>query len=217
MRLPLNTLSADSDVPGLGGSSTDIGDLSVILKYAVMRDRETGDVISAGLAVTAPTGPNDFAGFNNIQSLHEATLQPFVGYLYNWGDFYLHGFTSLDVPTDSRDVTILFNDIGIGYFLYRNRAEDALVTAVVPTFEVHVNTPLNHRGALNFADPAGTPDLVDLTLGTTVGLGRRSTLAVAFVAPVTGPKPFDFEVIAQLNIHFGAQCQGKGWSTACSW
>jgi hypothetical protein len=32
--LPLNTLTADSEIPGLNGSNTDVGDLTVILKYA---------------------------------------------------------------------------------------------------------------------------------------------------------------------------------------
>src|SRR5207245_7209043 len=113
---------------------------------ALLHDRETGDILSAGLAVTTPTGPTAFAGFDQIQSFHETTLQPFVGYRYNWSDFYVHGFTSIDVPTDSRDVTMLYNDIGIGYYLYRNRCEDAIVRGIVPTFEVHVHTPLNHRG-----------------------------------------------------------------------
>jgi hypothetical protein len=140
-----------------------------------------------------------------VTSFHETTLQPFVGYRFGWGDFFVHGFTSVDVPTDGNDVTMLFNDIGVGYYAYRNRDEDAIVRAIIPTFEVHVNTPLNHRGALNFNDLAGTADTVDLTFGATFELGQRSTLAVAFVTPVTGPRPFDYEILAQLNIRFGAR------------
>ena len=86
---------------------------------------------------------------------------------------------------------------------YRTMRACRLLTAVIPTFEAHVNDPLNHRGAFNFADPAGTADWVDLTSGVTFEFRRRATLAVALVTPVTGPKPFDFEVLAQLNVRFG--------------
>jgi hypothetical protein len=203
LRLPLNTLDAESGIPGLGGSSTDLGDLTVIFKYALWQDRQTGDVFSAGLAVTAPTGPSSFAGSDTVTSFHDTTLQPFVGYRWHWEDVFVHGFTAVDVPTDSNDVTMLYNDVGLGYYLYRSRACDRLLTAIVPTFEVHVNTPLNHRGAFRANDPAATPDVVDLTMGATLEFNRRSTLAAALVTPVTGPRPFDFEVLVQLNIRFG--------------
>ncbi len=202
LRLPMNTLSGESDVPGLGGSSTAVGDLSVILKYAAWRDRESGDLVSVGLAVTTPTGPNSFAGSAEVAPLHSTTLQPYLGYLWNRGDFYLHGFTSIDVPTDLRDVTILYDDVGIGYHLYRARDPGRWLSGVVPTFEVHVNTPLSHRGSLRLDDPAATPDVVDLTLGTDLELGSRARLGAAVVAPVTGPRPFDVEAIAHFEVRF---------------
>jgi hypothetical protein len=202
LRLPVNTLTGDSDVPGLGGSSTDFGDLSIILKYAAWRDCESGDLVSVGLAVTTPTGPNAFAGSHQVTPLHSTTLQPYVGYIWNWDDFYLHGFTSIDVPTDSRDVTILYDDVGIGYHLYRAADPGRWLTGVVPTFEVHVNTPLNHRGSLRPGDAAGTPDVVDLTLGTWLEFGDRARLGAAVAAPVTGPRPFDVEAIVHFELRF---------------
>ena len=62
-----------------------------------------------------------------------------------------------------------------------------------PTVEVHINTPLNHRGALDASDPFGSPDMVAFTFGTTFGIGSRSSLALGYVRPVTGPRPFDYE------------------------
>ena len=203
LRLPLDTLSSASGIPGLGGSSTDVGDLTVVFKYALWQDRQAGDVFSAGLAVTAPTGPRSFAGSDTLTTFHDTTLQPFIGYLWRAGALYVHGFTAVDVPTDTNDVTMLYNDLGVGYYLYRSASCDRLLTAVVPTFEVHVNTPLDHRGAFRLNDPAATPDVVDLTTGATLEFNRRSTLAAAFVTPVTGPRPFDFEVLVQLTWRFG--------------
>jgi hypothetical protein len=204
LRLPLNTLHADSLVPGLGGHETDVGDLSVFLKFALWRNVNTGSLFCTGLAVTAPTGPDSFAGFPDLSSpVHTTVIQPYAGYLWSRGNFYVHGFSALDVPARTGDVTLLYNDVGVGYFLHRDRTGTALLSAVVPTFEVHVNTPLNHRSAFNFTDPAATPDVVALTSGATFEFARRCTFAVGIVTPVTGPRPFNIEVLTQLNVRFG--------------
>jgi hypothetical protein len=73
---------------------------------------------------------------------------------------------------------------------------------VAPTFEVHVNTPLNHRGVFNPNDLAGSPDIVDLTIGVNLGFGRQATLALGYITPVTGPKPFNQEVMAMFTLRF---------------
>jgi hypothetical protein len=212
LRLPLNTLTGDSNIPSLNGSNTDIGDLTVILKYAFWQDADTGSLLSAGLAITAPTGPDGFAG-SEFTYFHNTVLQPYLGYIWNLGNFFVHGFSALDVPTDPNDATFWFNDIGVGYHC-RHADGDRFITDVIPTFEVHVSDPLNHRGAFSLADPAGSADIVDLTAGVTFELKRNCTLAVGVVAPVTGPKPFDYEVLAQLNYHFGGRRQAPGLAPA---
>src|SRR5262249_11714654 len=116
------------------------------------------------------------------------------------GRFYAQGFSSIVVPTDSRDVTLLLNDVGLGYFLYRSNDRDRLLTLIAPTLEAHLTTPLNHRGSQ--ATPIGLPDILDLTLATTFGIRSRSTLGVGVVTPVTGPRPFDVEAQVQFNYRF---------------
>jgi hypothetical protein len=202
LRLPLNTLSSESSIRGLGGTSTALGDLAVIAKYAAYWNRATGNLVTIGLLVNTPTGPGTFAGARNIRGPHNASLQPFVGAYYTIGKFYALGFSAIDVPTNPNDVTILYNDIGLGYYLYRDSRPDRLITLIAPTFETHVNTPLNHRGAFNFTDPAGTPDVVNLTFGVNVGLTPRGLLSVGYVTPVTGPRPFDGEFLALFNFRF---------------
>jgi hypothetical protein len=182
---------------GEGTNTSQFGDLTIILKGALLNDPCSGNVLAGGLAVTAPT-----AGGVADTPIHPTLLQPWVGGILGSRDLYVHGFSSILIPTDDRDVTVWFNDIGIGYFLYRNRGcgcDDRLLTAIVPTFEVHVTTPLNHRGSE--ATPVGLQDIVDLTFGTWFGIGKRSWLATAIVTPVTGPKPFDVE--AQVYFNFG--------------
>ncbi|HXG08839.1 MAG TPA: hypothetical protein VNK04_03540 [Gemmataceae bacterium] len=203
LRLPVNTLSADSDFELFRGTDTAVGDLTAILKYAPWYNRDTGDLLSVGLAVTAPTGPDAFAGSPAVVPLHSTVLLPYLGYILNAERWYIHGFSSVSAPTNSDDVTLLLNDVGIGYWLLRDRSGCRRLTAVIPTFEVHVGTPLNHRGALDFGDPAGTPDWVDLTGGITLEWAGTATFAVGFVTPVTGPKAYEWEVLAQVNVRFG--------------
>lgn len=198
LRLPINTFNAANSVPGLDGASTDIGDLTVIFKNVIWFEQATHSLVSVGLAVTPPTGPGSFAGSSNIEVFHNTCLQPFCGSIWSLGDLYLQHFTAVDIPTDLNDVVMLSNDLAIGYFLFQKQHGNGL-TAVVPTLEVHVNTPLNHRGVMSLSDPAGNPDMVDLTAGVHLEYKDRSSLGVAFAVPVTGPRMFDFEVLAQLR------------------
>jgi hypothetical protein len=201
LRLPINTLTTDSTFRGLGGTTTSAGDLNLIAKYVLLQDKDKGNLISTGLSITAPTGPSAFAGTRSIRSFHNTTLQPFVGYLFTRDRFYAQGFFAIDIPTAPSDVTIMYNDLGIGYYVYRASDPDQLISAIAPNFEVHVNTPLNHRG-YHPTDPAGTPDFVDLTTGMSVSFRRRARLSIGLVEPVTGPRPFDFEVLALLNVYY---------------
>jgi hypothetical protein len=191
LRLPLNTLTGDSTIRGNfarpGGTDTALGDLSLFAKYVLKEDRQKGNLISAGFVVTPPTGPDTFANSPFISSLHTTTFQPFLGYIWTKGDFYVHGFTAFDFPVDPRDVTLLYNDFGLGYFLLRNREPGAVLTSVAPTFEVHVNTPLNHRNPFDPNDPAGTPDVVNLTYGVNFEFYRTSVLTFASSRRSPGP------------------------------
>jgi hypothetical protein len=197
LRLPLTTYNAANTVVGLDGTSTDLGDLAVIFKYLLWQNGE-GSLLSSGLAITTPTAGGSFAGSNSLKVFHNTGLQPFVGWIWCGGNVYFQGFTAVDAPTDLNDVVMMSNSVAAGYFLYQNRNGNSL-SAVVPTVEIHVNTPLNHRGIGNFTDPAGTPDMVNLTSGFHFEYQDRSSMGVAFVVPLTGPRLFDFEIVAQFR------------------
>jgi len=206
-QLPLDSLTADSTIHGNfakpGGTSNALNDLTIYSKYILKRNPETGSLISAGLAVTPATGPDTFAGAKYLTAVHDTTVQPFIGYLWRRGDFYLHGFTAIDVPTSVRDVTMVYNDIGIGYYVYKNPDPGAVLAALVPTFEVHVNNPLTHGDYTNQLDLTGTADVVNLTYGINALLGPNSVLTFGVVTPVTGPHPFTYEMLVLLNFRFG--------------
>ena len=136
-----------------------------------------------------PTGPGRIRGAGFSKSYRDVGLQPFLGYYYSQGNFYLQGFEAINAPTDPNDVTLLFNDIGMGYYLYRNPNMDTFITAFAPTFEVHANVPLNHHDINNVNDPVGTATVVDPHLRRNVQFGQRTVLLLGAVTPVTGPRP----------------------------
>jgi hypothetical protein len=207
VRVPLDQLTSNPRVPArfkqFGGTSTALDDMNVYTKFILRENRQTGSLISVGLAITPATAGSQFAGASYIQYINSTLFQPFVGYIWNRGNFYLHGFSAIESPVNPSQVSELFNDVGIGYFLVRSDDPGRLVTAVAPTFEVHVNTPLNHHDFDNPRDAAGTANVVNLTYGLYIEFARNTLLTLGFVNPVTGPKPFDFEALALLNYRFG--------------
>ncbi len=178
-------------------TQTDLGDLSIILKYAVVNNDDA--VLSAGMVITPPTGPLPsiiLFDARGLQRVHATELSPFLGYYWGRNDFYVHGFSSIQVPTDPRDVTVLFNDVGLGYWLYRGSGG---LRAVIPTFEVHVNTPLNHT---SHDEPVRFVNSVDLTVGSHFRIGERLSIGAAVGIPVSGPRLFEIEGLANINFRF---------------
>jgi hypothetical protein len=201
---PINTLTIQSSprLPALGGTSTAFGNLNAFTKF-ILWENQAGSLISAGLAVDIPSGPNSFAGYPTILGKNVTDIQPFLGYIFtNGGDLFVQGFGSIAVPTDSALPTMMFLDAALGYFVYRDDAKGSFLTAVVPTFETHVNIPLNHS-SWNFNDTYGTPTVVDLTFGLNTAFFQRGILRCAYCVPVTGPPPFGGEFILQFNWLFG--------------
>lgn len=180
-------------------ASGDFGDLTVISKFALINNRDTNNVLSVGLAVTAPTGPT--AHIFGDGDLNSVLLQPWGGFIYNFENAYVQGFSSLIIPTDSRDVSLANNAIGAGYWLYRSCDPSSFVSFVAPIVEGHWIASLNHQGL--DSSPVGFPsDVVVITSGVHIGLGRSANLALGAAVPVTGPKVFDIEALAQLNWKF---------------
>ena len=191
LRLPL--LQQHSDIDAF--RARDLGDLTVLGKWALINNRQTGNVFTVGFAVTAPTGPTIETIDGNI---HSTWLQPWFGYIWNAERVYLHAFHSIVVPTDSRDVTMFFNDVGLNFWLYRTDVERPL-RYIVPMIEAHVTTPLNHR---DMNGPVFVPDLVVLTGGVHFGLFNNGTLSVGAATPITGPRIYNIEAFLQLNWRF---------------
>jgi hypothetical protein len=188
VRAPFFQQEGDGSIAG-----SDFGDLTFIFKYLAWTNGP--DAVTAGLAVTAPTGP----AIPTVEGdIHSTLFQPFVGARVQSGDVFALAFSSVAIPTDSRDVTILFNDLAVG-FVMNVSGPDGLIRWVAPTAEVHVTTPLTHR---NGSGLLTVPDLVVLTEGVQVGFGSGTAVNLGVGVPVTGPRPFDLEAFLQLNFRY---------------
>lgn len=195
-RLPYSTYMSNSTAPGVGGTEHLLGDLTLVLKTAPYLDVLNRTFISGGVALSLPTAQGVGSPFNNF------SVQPYVGWLWAPGDLFFQGFHGLAIPFEDDDVLFAFNSVGVGYFVFRDPTPGLVVNGIAPTIEFHVNNPLNHRGAFDFTDVAGTPDWMSMTVGTTFLLFGRSMVAVGGNFPVTGPKPYDFEILCQFNWFF---------------
>ena len=202
IRLPLLQIGGPSNI-----ERQSVGDITTIFKYAITNETiERGDgstlagnCLSVGLAVTVPTG--DAASYSTpFPKIHPTVLQPFVGMFYVQDLWHLQGFSSVAVPLDRRDTTYLFNSLQVGYRLFESPQEDRWIRSVTPIVECHVNTPLNNRGIYRL--PIGAFDEVSITTGATFGLGRAAYLNLGANVPLTGPKPYAIEALAQLNMRY---------------
>jgi hypothetical protein len=194
LRLPfIQTTGGPPDI-----AQSNIGDLSVLLKYAFINNLGTGDVASVGLVVTTPTGGgNNFLLPDGSTVPSSVLLQPWLGGVKMYERGYLQGITSLLVPTDKRDVTLFNNSAAVAWFLYQN-ATDRFINAVVPTLEAHVRTPLNHRSA---DDPIFFKDQVNLTASVNFRTVRAS-ISPAICVPLASPQPYNAEFNVMLNLRY---------------
>jgi len=220
---------------GLGENmQSDVGDLTLIFKYALCYDECSLDTLSVGLAYTAPTASDTIADvdtFIDTEFDNEGALQPYVGFLKTIGDkWFAYGFSAIDVPLDDHDTTFWFNDLGIGY--YHKRPGAGCITAIVPKLEIHFASPIeNERLVFTIDDPQGASqnrtlstriiedlgpvtdgflqlhDQVNLTAGVTLELNETSTLTFGFVTPMAGPNPFNYELQLRLQV-FGGGAAG---------
>jgi hypothetical protein len=175
----------------------EVGDITLVSKYAFINDRNTGNVLSGGLALTVPSGDHSVVLADGT-ALRSVLFQPYAGWIINSpGNVFAQGFHSLVVPTDSRDITEMNNDVGVGYWMYRN--SDGFLRAIAPTIEGHLYTPLNHQ---NRNDLLSAPDIFTLTAGVNFVFPGNSTLGAAVAVPLTGPRPDNIEAILSLNVRF---------------
>ena len=104
IRVPLDNLTANSNPNVLSTpTSTAAGNLSIIAKYILEQNVKTGSLISAGFAITVPTGPSRFAGAPYLFPLNSVYFQPYIGYIYNHDRWYIQGFSGFNFTSNVND------------------------------------------------------------------------------------------------------------------
>jgi hypothetical protein len=207
---------------GTFNGGTGVGDLTAVFKFAVWHDGRTGDIFTVGFSVCLPTGTQthniDYvAGETPLETrmLHDTLLQPFGAWLFNFDRFFVQGFTAVVLALTEDDVTFLTNDFGVGYRLYQS-ADAQPISAVIPLLELHVNTPIAYHRSSSAVPPlnnvvdstAGVlsgqfysgSNQVIVTPGVCLGVWDRAFLSVGASVPLTGPKPYDYVVVSELNL-----------------
>ena len=196
LRLPFLSIGGD---PAYQAAA--VCDMSIIAKYAFIQNPETGNVLSGGMVIRVPTSSTlvfrDATGQRTLDQarIDDVSLQPFVGYIYNFTEnLYFQGFHSIAFPTARVDVTFMCNDVGFGYWLLRN-PEGNLIQGIVPTLEMHINTPFSNRTL----QPVHMEDQVTLTTGAYFVL-PRSAIGLAVGVPFAGLNTI--EAIASYQLRF---------------
>jgi hypothetical protein len=190
MRLPYLQSSAPFDA----GRNV-LGDLSLLFKYALYNNRDTGDVLSVGMVVTTPTGGGSVFFPDGSVVPHGVLLQPWFGGVKVLGRGYAQTINNIIIPTTASEVTLIGSSWAAGY---RLNDGGGYVPRVTPTFETHLRVPLSNR------DPAGLiflQDQVNLTTGVHFNWGRL-TVSGGTCVPVVGPRPWNIEALAYVNYRY---------------
>ena len=187
------------------------GDLTLIYKHILDRD-DYGNTWTGGLALTLPTGPSTLGGvqrpYFDTGINHAGSIQPYLGGLHYFGDtnWFIHGFSAIDVPFDNDDATFWYNDIGIGQRI--DAGNCGCLTAIIPTVELHINSPINNRTLQTFPYPGvgfgfdgrlEYTDQVNITTGCTFEIWGTSTLQTGIVSQIGNDRIYDFEFFVLFN------------------
>lgn len=186
-----------------------VGDLSILTKWMLVENPETRSLLSVGLAIAAPTGnspaflrpgPDSPLIWDRSPRNYPTYLQPWVGYIYNvTSRWYFHGFHSVLASTIRQEPTFLANDVGAGWWLYHD-PDAGWIRGIIPTVEVHVNTPLTRQGIPTQLGEVRMRDSVNLTGGFYLTM-PRSLLGTAVSVPLAFG-PHTIEAVASYTLRF---------------
>ncbi len=168
LRMPLLG-TIDSQLPSVGLSAGNIGNMTVVLKSLLYMDDSLA--IGAGAAIETPTGSDTFVRIDGIrlQFRNDAThVLPYIGFVWSPGDpqwgwgtgLFLTGYAQIDINASSSRVDALgpnnfplgtlgkltdqnlgFLDLGAGYWLLRDPDAPRL-TGLAVISELHYTTTL---------------------------------------------------------------------------
>ena len=213
---------------GLAVDNTEFGNVGLLLKGTLFRNANW--IVTAGVGVSMPTADDSRVLFNGqpvIDIRNQAWLvQPVFGAVWAPNDrFYAQVGLQIDFdpsgnpvyvrePNDEEirggvltDQTYLYASGAVGYWLYQS--DVGFMRGVSLQGELHYDRTLNKRdvvqtGSVVVADVNSNIDVLNATTGVNFVFGDRTTLALGVSFPVSGDRLYDWNLMATLNLQFGA-------------
>jgi hypothetical protein len=228
MRFPMGSLASnDFTVNGSSVGTTDqFGDIQVIVKALLARNETWA--LGMGMGISVPTAPDvtvaNFTGGPLAQITNHSThLLPYFAALYTPNeDWFVQAFTQVDVAASGNpvsynpfgnnmisvgtiyDQTMLFADVSVGRWLFRN--PEGRFSGLAAVVEAHYTGGLNAPSTVqtnNFSVsyPTVEYNVLDLTVGAHAVIGK-STVTLGFSTPLTEDRGFDGELRLFVNRRF---------------
>lgn len=191
-RLPFLQLSGSPQIEG-----RKMGDLVLAGKYVIEMEPDTGDVLTAGMNITLPTGGNIAPLADGGPAPKAILFHPWLGSAQSHGKLFSQWVVAMLLPTDPVYPTAMFGSIGGGYWLYRNE-NDSLIRGIAPVVELHANVPLTNRSGTSLVSFA---DQFNVTAGLHM-IFPTLTVSGAVATPISGPRPFDIEALLTVTYQF---------------
>ena len=96
------------------------------------------------------------------------------------------------------DVTFLFADLAVGYWMYRSATKQHGIVGIAPTIELHYNrglqdTDVVQTGGFRIGNFADNVEVVNLVIGSSLEIGRSSRLGLAYATPLGGGTDQQFD------------------------
>ena len=106
------------------------------------------------------------------------------------------------------DRSLLMCDVGVGYWLHRDRFNHGKLMGVVPNLELHYTVPLqdadvvvDQNTGLSVNSGLGDFNYLNLTAGAHFVFHRGGNITPAIVVPLAD-RQFDYELQVQMNLPF---------------
>ena len=212
VRVPVSTLHTDSlnDIRFFNqgtGTSTVVGDGSLLLKAILFENPERGNIIATGIAASFPTSQthflgNDVPGVLAIESeTRDWVIQPYFGAVFRRGEFTFQNVTGFGFPTSADHAIYFYTTDSAAWMFYRAACPNQFVTSMSAVLELSVLEPLGPlRGTIETSQR--TADFISVTVGNSIVLRDWVYFTYGVNTPITRHKPYSTQIVSSLSVRY---------------
>jgi hypothetical protein len=149
----------DATDNGSGLPIDGFGDVNVGFKVALLRNTETGSMVSAGMTAALPTARDAVFTASNIAStdkgpplvttasttVNPTFFQPWIAGVFVADRLAVQEYFGVVVPTDDRVSTFLNNNLSVSFNLIRN--PHSMLSSISPFASAQALIPVTHSGS----------------------------------------------------------------------